>query len=52
MVQFRQHITCKHVAFVDVRVTRQNERFDADGAIGFDFGEHLVRVANDRSAAA
>ena len=52
MFQLWQHITREHVAFVDVRIARQYERLDTDFAIGVDFGEHLVRIADNCRAAA
>ena len=48
----RQDMPGEEIRLGLVRVAGQNERLDAHGLVGAQLGQHLVRIADDRRAAA
>src|SRR3712207_2468735 len=46
-----QHMPREQISFGCMRVTGQDERIDALRAVGIQFCQHLVRIANDCSPA-
>ena len=52
MLEVRQDMAREQVGLGGVRVAGQDERLDAHRLVGAQLGEHLVRVADDRGAAA
>ena len=46
MLQLRQHMPRKQIAFGSVRVARQDERLGALGLIRLEFGQKLVGITN------
>ena len=52
MVEFGEDVSGEEIAFGGVGVAGENEGFDAQGSVGVQLREHLVRVADDGGAAA
>ena len=51
VIETRKHVSGEQVALVGVRVTTQDDRFDAQGFVHPELGQNLVGVADDRRAA-
>ena len=52
VVQVRQHVAREQVGLGSMRIAGKDESLDPFGAISVQFGQHLVRIADDRCAAA